>query len=174
MDRYIDESYNYCPQCNEEYRADIPRCAECDTALISGKQLLLIQKNLKDSKACRNMSISTADDLVDARKGSVIEIKQNQIMLEKHGIPSLIASDNNCGKGCCGPNVILQIRKSDIEEVMSLFSIEHEKTTALREHDTTYADSVISDEEGDTTCPACGFSFSIQTAECPDCGLYFA
>lgn len=174
MNKFIEEDLKYCPQCKEEYRSDIIQCADCATELITGKQLLTALKQKKDLKANRDMNIKPEDELVDVRKGPIRDIKQTQTLLESHGIPAVIVKDKSCGKGCCGPDVLLKVRATDLHEAASVFENEYKNSTALHEHDTSYSHSVFNAGAGETTCPACGFTFSTQSTTCPDCGLCFA
>ncbi len=173
MSRYIDKELKYCPQCDEEYRADIIKCADCGTELISGAQLLATQAEAKEEQVSRDMNIGPEDELTDVRKGPVREMKQTQALLKKLGIPSLVVSGKDCGKGCCGPDVLLQVRSSDIPEVLAVFAREYQNSTALHEHDLSHSNAVFNVKAEETTCPACGFSFSTQATTCPDCGLCF-
>jgi len=171
----IEPDLKYCPQCQDEYRADIEICASCSVELMTGRQVLELEEQKKAKLAGRSMEIQAGDDLVDIRKGAVLEIKQVQALLARKGFPSLVAGDKqSCGKGCCGTDVLLRVRRTDIEEIFAIFQKEHVEATALNEHDTSLTGSVFNPAAGQATCPACGHSFSIQSNNiCPDCGLCF-
>jgi uncharacterized Zn ribbon protein len=170
----IEPDLKYCPQCQDEYRADIEKCASCEVVLLTGRELMEIEQRKKEKYTGRSMEIKAGDNLVDIRKGSVLEIKQVQSMLARQGFPSLILGDSqSCGKGCCGTDVRLQVRREDIEEIMAIFQREYVAATALHEHDIRYADAVYNPAAGQVTCPACGHNFSNQSNTCPDCGLCF-
>jgi len=174
MNKYIDPNLKYCFQCKEEYRPEITHCADCGAELLTGKEIQASLEQEKELKAKRDMNISSEDDLMDVRKGPVRDIKQLQALLKAHLIPSLIIKDNTCGKGCCGTDIILQVRTLDIQEVINVFAQEHESSTGLSDYDTSNAHAVFNTSAVETTCPACGFSFSTQSTICPDCGLFFA
>jgi hypothetical protein len=113
--------------------------------------------------------------MVNIRKGPVIQMKELQIMLEREGIPSLAVSDEGgCSQGCCGTDLLLQVRMSDVQDVLAILAREHERSTALKDHDTTYAGAVFNTAAENATCPACGCSFPTTQSTCPDCGLCFA
>ncbi len=170
----IDPELQYCPQCQDEYRAGIVECASCEVELISGSKMLKAQELKEKRMAERTMEISAEDELVDLMKGPVLNVKQLQARLSSEGFPSIIAGDSNsCGKGCCGSEVRLQIRMADAQDIMGLMAREHFQTTGLTDHDTSYADAVFDATAMNTTCPACGCSFSPQNKICPDCGLCF-
>jgi hypothetical protein len=175
MGNFIDPDLKYCPRCRDEYRADIMQCADCGIELISGARLLEINEEKERASATRGREITAEDQLVEMRKGSVIEMKQVQAMLAREGVPSLLAGcEKGCGKGCRGTEVILQVRLSDAREVAALFVREHEQTTGLKELDTTFQHAVFNTAAEQVTCPACGFTFSTNATTCPDCGLCFA
>jgi len=170
----IDPEMQYCPRCQDEYRAEIELCASCEVRLISGAKMLeaLDQKNRRMAE--RAMEIQADDELVEIIKGPVLNVKQVQARLSREGFPSLIAGDkNSCGKGCCGSEVRLQVRMTDVQDILALMAREHVQTTGLADHETMYADAVYDSSAANATCPACGCSFSPQDKICPDCGLCF-
>lgn len=125
-------------------------------------------------KAGRNVPITPEDQLVDILKGKVLNVKNFQVLLEREGIPSLIAGDSSsCGKGCCAGDVRLQVRMTDVPEVMAVLTREHMQTTGLGDHDTSLGEAVFDPEAASATCPACGCTFATDDKTCPDCGLCF-
>lgn len=175
MDFIIDPELKYCPQCRDEYRAEIVLCAACGVELLSGQQFLEIEEREKSRTVARAVEISPDDELVDIRSGPVLDIKQLQLFLDQEGFPSLVLGDEgSCGGGCCGANLVLRVRKDDARDVMDLLNREHVQSTCLADHDTSYVDAVFNADAEETTCPACGCRFSTQQATCPDCGLCFA
>lgn len=170
----IDPELQYCPQCQDEYRAGIATCASCEVDLMSGAKMIEAQEQKNQRISERTMEITPEDELVDISKGAVLNMKQMQKRLAKEGIPSIVASDSeSCGKGCCGGEVLLQARMSDVQDIMVFMAREHIQTTGLADHDTSYAEAVFDPSAMNTTCPACGCSFSPQNKICPDCGLCF-
>lgn len=170
----IEPDMQYCPRCQDEYRPGVQVCVTCGDALISGVQMkdLLDKKNGRQSG--RAVPITPEDELVDIIKGKIINVKSVQALLSREGIPSLIAGDSaSCGKGCGGTDVRLQVRTTDLPEVMALLAREHVQTTGLTDHDTSLVDAVFDPEAGSATCPACGCAFSTESKACPDCGLCF-
>ena len=112
--RYTDPDLKYCPKCDEEYRAEIAMCAACNIELISGEQRLDQEKAVQKKKDARSMTITNDDELANIRKGSLHDMKQLQTLLAKENIPSLLAGEGgNCGKGCCGTDLYLQIKVTD-------------------------------------------------------------
>ncbi len=175
MNTIIDPELKYCPRCNDEYRAEITTCATCEIELLTGTQMLELEKQKQQKKANRSMELSPDDEMVNIRKGPVIQMKELQILLEREGIPSLaVADEGGCGQGCCGTDLLLQVRMSDVQDVLAILAREHVRSTALEDHDTTYAGAVFNTAAENATCPACGCSFPTTQAECPDCGLCFA
>jgi hypothetical protein len=170
----IEPDLKYCPECQDEYRPDIERCASCSVVLLTGREVLELEQRRQEKSAGRAAEIQAGEDLVDIRKGKLLDMKQVQYLLARHGVPSLIAGDSqSCGKGCGGADVLLRARREDIEEIITIFRQEHIATTGLAEHDLSLADAVFNPSAGEATCPACGHTFSTQSSTCPDCGLCF-
>ena len=174
MNLRIEPDLKYCPQCNDEYRADIVKCASCDIDLMTGAQVLAAREQKEAGRNGRAMEILPTDEMADMLKGPIVDIKQVQALLKREGIPSLLVNDpKTCGKGCCGTEVLLRIRVSDVQDVRDVLGRQHVHATALAEHDTSHAGSVFNTGAEEATCPACGFKFSTSTSTCPDCGLCF-
>jgi len=173
--RQRDPELKYCPVCDDEYRADIKMCAVCAVELISGLEKIAAEETLIQKKAARSMELTADDDLVNIRKGPLLEMKNLQRILAREQIPALIAGEkkSNCGKGCCGTDMYLQIRREDGEEAMEVLAREFKRTTAIDHHDLSHVQSVYDQGARQTVCPACGFSFSTSNGTCPDCGLCF-
>jgi hypothetical protein len=169
----ISSELNYCPVCGDEYRADRIICAACDQELISGREKLAQIEEKEQLFSSRSMELSPDDELVILRKGPLKDIKQLQKLLAKERIPGVLAGDEqSCGKGCCGPEIYLQIRKNDVEPAMAVLSQDFIKSTALSSHDMTYVDAVYVQGAESTDCPACGCRFSPSVEKnCPECGL---
>lgn len=173
MKREIEADLQYCPTCMDEYRADITTCAACQVSLISGKEILQGQQGRKQGAS--NMVISPDDELVSIRRGPLVQMKDFQSMLKREGIPSLaVSEDSNCGQGSCTTNLVVQIRREDLQEVMVILEQDHVRSTGLEDHDLSIAGAVIDTTAEQANCPACGYSFSTTEATCPDCGLCFA
>ena len=170
----IEPDMQYCPQCQDEYRAGVTVCATCGGELLSGVQMQELLDRKSKRTAGRATAITPEDELVDIMKGKIINIKSVQSLLSREGIPSLIAGDSSsCGKGCGCGDVRLQARMTDLPEVMALLAREHMQATGLADHDPNYVDAVYDPEARAATCPACGCSFSTESKSCPDCGLCF-
>ncbi len=170
----IDLEMNYCPACNEEYRSDISICVSCNVQLINGNEKLRLTQELTQDFHGRSMDISPADELVTIRKGPLAEIKTLQKMLERERIPCIIAGDeNSCSKGCCGGEMFLQIKESDLEPTTAVLAKDFVASTALDLKDLEHADVVFDHQSAETACPACGCRFSPTVGACPECGLCF-
>lgn len=174
MNFIIDPELKYCPRCNDEYRADITTCAECNLELLTGEQMEEMIAGKEAEKSAISMELHPDDEMVNIRKGPVLQMKELQIVLERAGIPSLAIKDNTCGKGCCGAELVLQVRMADINEVFATLEQEHVRSTALQDHDTSHTDAVFNTRAEQATCPACGYNFPTTQTSCPDCGLCFA
>ncbi|HAM58636.1 MAG TPA: hypothetical protein DCQ64_25780 [Candidatus Rokubacteria bacterium] len=119
------------------------------------------------------MDISPEDDLVNIRKGSLHDMKQLRRVLAAERIPALIAGDESCGRGCCGPELLLQIKRVDVDEALKVLAKDFIKSTCLDSYDLSNAQAVFDHQAAETVCPACGCRFSPTVGACPDCGLSF-
>ncbi len=175
MKFHIEDDLKYCPRCHDEYRAEIETCAACEIPLLTGAAMRAMLDEKNKGKKNRSMEISPNEELIDIRKGPVLAMKELQKVLADHHLPSLVVNDKSgCGQGCCGPELLLRVRLSDIQEVMAVLEEEHARSTALAEHDTSHADAVFNTHAEQATCPACGCTFPTTRPTCPDCGLCFA
>lgn len=174
MNVRIDPDLKYCPQCKDEYRADIIRCAACEVELLTGHQVMEIEERKRARLEGRASEILPEDDIVDMLKGPLIDMKQIQALLKREGFPSLLVGDDkSCGKGCCGTDVLLRVRREDVQDIQLTLSKQYVQATGLVDHDTSHAASVFNTGAEKATCPACGFTFSTSSSTCPDCGLCF-
>ena len=170
----VDPEMNYCPVCGDEYRPDIENCASCTVELISGKEKLVLVRKEQELLNDRSMEIAVDDELIDLRKGALHDMKQLQALLAADRIPAILAGDESCGKGCCGTEMYLQIRKSDVEAAMVVLSREYIRNTSLESHDLSHVDAVFVQEADSNICPACGCRFAASDGmDCPECGLCF-
>jgi len=172
--RYTDPDLKYCPQCDEEYREEMVICASCNVELISGSEKLAMEEEEKARKAARSMDISSDDELANIRKGPLADMKHLKNVLAAENIPSVIAGEkSSCGQGCCGGELYLQIRVADGNAAMEVLANEFKRTTALESHDLSNVHAVFDTGAAQSTCPACGCTFSTTSPTCPDCGLCF-
>lgn len=170
----IDQEMNYCPSCGDEYRADIGTCSSCDVALISGEEKLQKYREEQQVLDERSMEILITDELVNIRKGPIKEMKTLQKLLAEARVPGILAGDENgCAKGCCGPEMYLQIKKDDLQLAHDVLARDFIKSTALDSHDLSNAAAVFDQQAAETVCPACGCRFSPTVGACPECGLCF-
>lgn len=170
----IDQEMNYCPLCKAEYRADINHCGTCDIPLVSGREKLAQVREKQQALAKRSMQILPTDELVNIRKGPLKDMKTLQRVLAQERIPALLAGDEGgCAKGCCGPELYLQIKKEDLPLATEVLARDFIRSTALDSHDLMHATAVFDHLATETVCPACGCRFSPTVGACPECGLCF-
>ncbi|PHR26428.1 MAG: hypothetical protein COA36_12205 [Desulfotalea sp.] len=171
----IDPEMNYCPDCDDEYRGEISICPTCAVSLMTGEEKIRRHALENQSLNTRTMEIEPGDELISIRNGPLKDMKMLQKVLAKEKIPSILAGDEgSCGKGCCGPEMYLQIRKNDTEIASEVLTRDFVKSTALNVEDLKYADVVFDELAAETVCPACGCRFSPTVGACPDCGLCFS
>ena len=175
MNQNIDPDLNYCPHCNDEYRAEISTCAACGIDLLSGEQMLALHADrISPQTTSRSLEIHPEESVLTVRKGPVLQIKELQAYLLRSGIPSLALKENGAACGCRGGELLLQVRENDLPAVMTALEQEYRHSTRLSDHDTRFAGAVYNVEAAEATCPACGCRFSTSLTACPDCGLCFA
>lgn len=173
-DAIIEPELKYCPQCHDEYRAEIEQCAACTIPLITGAEVLALENSRQEKLAAGQGEIPADDQLVVIERGPLADLRQLQELLEADGIASrLIGEDRSCSGGCCGPTVLLQVRPEEAADALQVLAAEHQRTTALDQHRNDYGDAIFNPSAPEATCPACGASFSTASLECPDCGLSF-
>ncbi|MCK9296782.1 MAG: hypothetical protein M0P70_17090 [Desulfobulbaceae bacterium] len=170
----IDPELKYCPQCNDEYRAEIEVCAACGVALLSGADMLAAVTRADARKNSRAGEIGPGEDIVAIHKGQLNEIRAMEKELQAENIGYLITGEgSSCKKGCCPTTFYLQVRRQDAPDAFAVVQAHIERTTALNHHDLSTCDAVFNPEARQATCPACGFEFQTNTTVCPDCGLCF-
>jgi len=171
----IDPEMNYCPDCEDEFRGDIVKCPTCDVVLMTGEEKIQHVSAEKESSNLRTMDISADDELVSIRKGPLKDVKALKRILAAERIPAILAGDEGgCAKGCCGPEMYLQIRKEDMDAAETVLARDFVKNTALNIDDLKHADVIFDERAAETICPACGCKFSPTVGACPECGLCFA
>lgn len=175
MSLSIEPDCNYCPQCRDEYRAEIRTCASCGLALLTGLEMRARMAAPGEEDSPRSLEILADEPMTTIRKGQVLTIKQLQVYLLAQGIPSLATKEGpeNCTTGCRGVELVLQVRTSDLGEVAAALDREHQLATGLADHDTSLAGAVFDATVEEAVCPACGFRFATSSTSCPDCGLCF-
>lgn len=173
----IEPDLKYCPQCHDEYRADIEMCAVCGIALITGREVLAREEEKERKRQSRmNAALSAADDLVTIHSAPLTDIRRFEESFAREGIATLVAGDDkNCGKGCCPSTFYLQVRREDAADAVAILEKEYNRATGLAHHDTTHMNNgIFNADAGQALCPACGHEFPTTTTTCPECGLCFA
>ncbi|MFP3984012.1 MAG: hypothetical protein ACLFV2_10030 [Desulfurivibrionaceae bacterium] len=169
----FDPQYKYCPECRDEYRADIEFCAECGIKLLTGREMAAATgRNGKNQGG--PVKLSPDDDIVPVQQGDLKELKGAAAALEKENVSSiLMGEDPGCSKGCCGgPGAYLAVKREDVPEAQGIIQRYWERTTGFSTYDTSGCEEVVNKDNGEAICPACGFQFQTSTDTCPDCGLF--
>ncbi len=173
----IDPDLKYCPQCGDEYRADIVQCAVCRVVLVSGRERLREEEERRSVLESRSFEIKEGDELVQVYRGPLADIKALQDVLFGQRIGSLATGDeNSCAKKGCAPSMInLHVRRQDAAAALQLLNAAYRKATGMDGHAPApaHVDAVFDPGQQEATCPACGHCFSTNLTTCPDCGLCF-
>ena len=167
-----DPELKYCPSCEDEYRAEIEKCAECECPLLSGTEMAS-HKNEPREQSNPQGELRPDDDLVVVRHGPMAEMKTYKKILEQSGFAALLAGDeSSCGKGCCGGNFDLVVRREEASGAVRIIEDEIRRTSVIEVDHEIPEDSFFDPLAKGNTCPACGHHFSGGVI-CPDCGLCF-
>ena len=171
----FDPELCYCPQCKDEYRAGIERCAVCGVLLLSGSVMLARHQEQMNRFANRRGPLMEGEELIAIQKGPLGDLSRLQKLLENEKIGTLLKGDDSaCGKGCCPSVFFLLVRREDSLDALAIIEVEHRRLTGLSGHDCHHTDAVFDPEREATVCPACGQTFKTSQTECPECGLCFA
>jgi hypothetical protein len=170
----IDPDLKYCPNCNDEYRAEIERCAECGIDLITGQQKIEMEEARQQKLEGRTAELSPEDDLVGIRRGALTDMRYLAGLLNGEKIGTLLVGDENtCAKNCCPSVYNLLVKREDGMEALHIIEEEHKRATGLTHHESTNGDAIFNPHASEAQCPACGHSFPTTQTTCPDCGLSF-
>jgi hypothetical protein len=169
----FEPDLNYCPQCQDEYRADIAKCYVCECDLLTGSEMIARQEKQQQKMAERQGELHADDELVAVKRGPLAEMKVYEELLNREHICSVLAGDeSSCGKGCCAGTFDLLVRREEARDAMGIIEAEIRRTAVIDSIGPGTSDSVFDPLAADNTCPACGHQFS-GGMECPDCGLCF-
>ena len=176
----IEPDLKYCPECNDEYRADIEKCAACGVDLITGMQKIEMAEARQKKLESRTTELSPDDDLVAMRRGPLPEMRHLAALLDVENIGTAMIGDmKTCAKDrfgnstCCPSLYNLLVKKEDGMEALQIIEEDHKKTTALAHHENANGDAIFNPDAGEAQCPACGHAFPTTQTTCPDCGLSF-
>jgi ribosomal protein L37E len=170
----IDPDLKYCPECNDEYRAEIEKCAACGIDLITGLQKIEMEEERQKRLEGRKTELSPDDDLVAIRRGPLADMRHLSDLLKGENIGTLLAGDDNsCSKSCCPSVYDLLVKREDGMDALHIVEDEHKRVTGLAQHENANGDTVFNPHENEAQCPACGHSFPTTKTTCPDCGLSF-
>jgi len=170
----VELDLKYCPNCNDEYRAEIEKCAVCEVVLITGAQKIEMEEERQKRLQNRTAELSPDDDLAALRRGPLTDMRHLANLLAGENIGSLLLGDEkSCGQSCCPSVYTLLVKREDGMEALNIIEEEHKRTTGLQDHEHSTADTVFNPEAGEACCPACGHTFSTAGTACPDCGLNF-
>ncbi len=170
-----ESDLKYCPQCQDEYRAEIKTCASCHIDLIRGAEMVALGDRSQQERKSRRGALTVDDDIVTIHKGPLADLKKLEKAFLRENIGMMIVGDEGgCNKGCCPTTFFLQVRREDAQAGMVLIQEDFQQVTGLDDYDTRHCEAVFNQDASHANCPACGFEFETSTTTCPDCGLCFA
>ena len=77
----IDPELKYCPQCRDEYRADISQCGVCGMELVSGEQFMAMGKSTEEKRAARKGDLTADDEVVNIQSGPLTDMRHLEDLL---------------------------------------------------------------------------------------------
>ena len=158
----------FCPECRDEYREGIARCAACDVGLVAtleavnDDELLELERRL------------ASEELTPVFAGDLENCKARYQVLGEHGIPSLITGDLEAKETeTLSPYMYLQCATEDVEDVAAIFQDLWNESLTLEGIEVDEVDAVDMEAE-EIECPGCSTLISELTVEgeCPECGLF--
>lgn len=151
------EIIKLCPKCGSEYYAHISVCADCGVPLIMPEEVEKERNKKPDTAAPLH------DEWVAIREEGKEGIRELSDVLSRNGIFYKIVLAPGCSTGKCGCRYLLLTAKGDALAAHDCIEEFHTQK---------YPEIKTSQEwELQGKCPACGYSVSPDTEECPDCGL---
>ena len=176
----VEPDLKYCPKCDDEYRAEIEKCAACCVELITGQQKIELQEAQRKKLESRVSDLSPDDELATIRRGPLPEMRYLVSLLRNERIGTLLVGDlKTCGKDRFGNTIPtpttydLQVKREDGNAALHIIEAYYKKTTDLDQYDRSHVDSVYNPQVSEALCPACGHTFPTTEKTCPDCGLSF-
>ncbi len=151
------EKIKLCPKCGSEYYAHILECADCGVPLKMPEEIGKKGENKSDITAPLH------DEWIAIREEGKEGIRELSDLLSRNGISSKVALAPGCSTGKCGCRYLLLAPKGKARAahdcIEEFFIQKHPEIKTSQEW------------ESQGKCPACGYSLSPNTKECPDCGL---
>lgn len=142
-----------CPQCRDEYRAEISTCIECGVDLVSSLDL-----PVKNS--------SQAVDLHNAVKGfegQLAACQEIERLLKRNKVVCCLVPVSPTAYAVC-------INADDAQKYASVMNAQF-ASMVEREHDQEWRPQDVHLDGSDVCCPACGHVGQLQDGACRDCGL---
>lgn len=100
------------------------------------------------------------------------EAKEMQTRLAGDGVDiRLDHNETTCRRGC-SVTVEMWAKPQDLEHIKKTFQDDFTQALDGHEVDWDRLNQVYDPSKETAVCPACGETFSTQSAECPSCGLY--
>ncbi len=101
------------------------------------------------------------------------QAKDVQAKLKKQGIETVLnTNDETCTRGC-SVTVELWGEEKDLDSLREFFSSEYMKNLEGHDVNPELLNQVFDSSAQEVICQACGFKFSPEKSECPDCGLCY-
>ena len=158
----------FCPECRDEYREGITRCASCSVELVGSLDAVADDELLELEKRL------ASEELTPVFAGDLDNCKTRNRVLAEHGIPALITGDLEATETeTLSPYMYVQCATEDVEDVAAIFQELWNESLSTEGIQVDEADAVDMEAE-EIECPGCSTVISELTVEgeCPECGLF--
>lgn len=164
------ESYKICPQCDEEYLAQVERCASCGVALVFDTELCSYEET---ATSPTENPFASQEELVCIRVAGTTWIKKLAERFEEHALPYRIEMINSSLQGRSK-----LAARGELPGGVGIFVRPVDEALA-RQIDQEYLSHEIpgmedfSEASGEERCPACDAVIGAADENCSTCGLTF-
>lgn len=161
MDFSYDPNVVVCPECGSEYQLHVTHCIDCGTPTQSGWGSTDLGRQ---ELARRALRLPEDQDSFVVRGGELEWAKSFGSFLEEHGIPWRLEVEK--AEHSDRLSYWVHVAERDLDRAREL-----EQEHLLLENPVLAAEFRELELPSADQCPACGSPVSMDSSECPSCGL---
>jgi hypothetical protein len=157
-----------CPKCEDEFRDDAQQCSLCLIPLVAETDF---QPKAKMA-AHEILAVTKAQRFLEGPLDTCREIEK---VLLAHDVAAMLEPIKETQEASLGSASIKRYAVLVSEEDMqrAAHALQNRFAAQIeKEGFGVFSDSVVRLDEGDITCPACGFVGALQNGMCPECELF--
>ena len=161
----------HCPRCGSDYRPEVSRCVECDTALedrFESTDPRFAPPPRPAPAAASSAPPGHYESIYFSHAVPDIEALAN--LLAERGIPFVIESRQE-PRRCGPPRTRYELAVRDVERAAAREELRRLQSETLPSDATDSVDRDFDPSGGYARCPACSATLTPGAAECPGCGL---